>query len=581
MDKKTIKSKIQFFSILFVVVVCFLALCTEIVFSLATNKQNARNSMEQIAGQKNLEFQANLNSQIILALQMSKSPTIVDYMLDPSDPVKAETALKEFSVYQDSFLGKTSFWVGSNDLRFYSDLKYSYTVNPDNPDDYWYNMTVNETPVYNFNINYNKELNKTLLWLNVVVHDYDGKAIGIVGTGIPLTSFVEDMYKGISSDIQMFLYNDKLEITGAKDSSLLADKVLISKDYPMITEDYAVVKENVHLANAMGEYLIAPVEVIGWNLLIYSPVKIRNLFTKNGFLIAVIMICIAAVIIFIFNLLFRNILDTTTTHLSITKEKANAQVELMDQVNSTIAENIDYLGQFGELISRQINQIETSAENASELMGDLDAMNILRKDSQESTKDLAESSARGNEHLENISTKIEELNECTKRLSAANNLIASITSKTNLLAMNASIEASHAGEQGKGFAVVAKEIRALAEKSRTQQQDVSRAIDDINSMVSDMVSYSEIAQKSFDEIVLNTERVQSNFSNMSNKLESEASLVQTITANLSNVSSSNQRINSSFEEMKESNTVISKDISQAVDSSNELLVITDNILNSI
>ena len=173
------------------------------------------------------------------------------------------------------------------------------------------------------------------------------------------------------------------------------------------------------------------------------------------------------------------------------------------------------------------------------------------------------------------------MNECTNRLTSANNLIASITSKTNLLAMNASIEASHAGEQGKGFAVVAKEIRALAEKSRAQQQDVSRAIADINSMVKDMVQYSETAKESFDQIVANTERVQNNFQNMSNKLESEASLVQTISANLQNVSSSNQKINLNFAEMKQSNKMVSNEISKAVVSSDELLVITDELLTTI
>ena len=205
----------------------------------------------------------------------------------------------------------------------------------------------------------------------------------------------------------------------------------------------------------------------------------------------------------------------------------------------------------------------------------------MRKDSLASTNDLTESSERGNSHIANITIKIEELNECTKRLSSANNLIASITSKTNLLAMNASIEASHAGEHGKGFAVVAKEIRSLAEKSRAQQQDVRYAIDNINSMVAEMVQYSQVAMESFKEIVSNTQKVQDNFFNMSDKLETEASIAQTISANLQSVSTTSQKINMSFSEMKSSNEQIEKEISSALDSSNELLVITDDLLNSI
>lgn len=581
MNQKNLKLTIKVYSIAFITIVFAAAVCTCLFFSRASNKKKVQAELEQLAGQKNLEFQANLNSQIMLALQMAKSPVIVDYFSDPDDKDLEKLAFKEFTSYQNSFIAKTSFWCNSKDLRFYSDLKYSYTVNPKNPDDYWFNMTVNETPVYNFNINYNKELGKTMLWLNVVVRDKNGKSVGMCGTGIPITEFVNDMYKDMPAYIDMYLYNNSLEITGAKDSSILADKISISTYYKNLNEQNALCKTLTHISNAKGETVLSPIEVIGWNILLSVKFNLASYFTKEGILLASIMILIALVIVGYYTFIFHKILVTTTGHLVDTKEKAGSQVELMDQVNSTIKENVDYLGQFGDLIEYQIKQISTSVDNTAELMGDLDAMNVLRKDSITSTNDLSDSSSRGNQHIANITSKIDELNECTKRLSSANNLIASITSKTNLLAMNAAIEASHAGEHGKGFAVVAKEIRALAEKSRTQQQDVSHAIDDINSMVSDMVNYSQTAKESFDEIVENTQRVQNNFQNMSNKLESEASLVQTISANLQSVTSSNQKINLSFDEMKQSNQQVSKEISQAADSSSELLKITDDLLKTM
>ncbi|MBQ0003521.1 MAG: hypothetical protein KBT21_08280 [Treponema sp.] len=581
MNQKNLKLTIKVYSIAFIAIVFAAAVCTCIFFSRASNRKNVQAELEQLAGQKNLEFQANLNSQIMLALQMAKSPVIVDYFIDPEDKELERLAVKEFASYQNSFIAKTSFWCNSKDLRFYSDLKYSYTVDPKNPDDYWFNMTVNDTPVYNFNINYNKELGKTMLWLNVVVRDKNGKSVGLCGTGIPITEFVDEMYSGMPSYIDMYLYNNSLEITGAKDSSILADKILISKYFPNLTEKNALCKALTHLSSSKVETVLTPIEVIGWNLLLSSKITLSSYFTSEGLLLGAIMILIALVIVGYYTFIFHKVLVTTTGHLVDTKEKAGSQVELMDQVNSTIKENVDYLGQFGDLIEHQIKQIETSVDNTSELMGDLDAMNVLRKDSIASTNDLSESSRKGNSHISNITSKIDELSECTKRLSSANNLIASITSKTNLLAMNAAIEASHAGEHGKGFAVVAKEIRALAEKSRTQQQDVSHAIDDINSMVSDMVEFSQTAKESFEEIVENTQRVQNNFQNMSNKLESEASLVQTISANLQNVTNSSQKINLSFDEMKESNQQITKEISQAASSSSELLTITDDLLKTM
>ena len=550
------------------------------IYSRSANRTRIVAELERIANQKNLEFQANLNSQIILALQMAKSPVVVDYFLDPKDDDLFEQAKKEIAAYQESFLGRTSFWINAKDLKFYSDLNYSYTLDPSNPDDYWWNMTMKETEVYNFNINYNKELGKTMLWLNVVVRDTKDNAIGIVGTGIPITEFVNDMYKNLPAGINMYLYNNSLEVTGAKDQKILAEKHSITEFLPGLDNDKALTDQMISFTKK-GEYVINPIKVIGWNLVLFVPAQFSDNFSGDVLLLGLILDIVCLIIIVIFTVILYNLMNRTTEHLDTTKEKASVQVDLMDQVNATITENVDYLEQFGNLIEHQINQISTSTENTNDLMNDLEAMNILRKDSIDSTNDLADSSRTGNEHISNITAKIGEMSECTNRLTSANNLIASITSKTNLLAMNASIEASHAGEQGKGFAVVAKEIRALAEKSRAQQQDVSRAIADINAMVKDMVSYSETAKASFDQIVANTERVQDNFQNMSNKLESEASLVQTISANLQNVSNSNQKINLSFAEMKQSNKLVSKEISKAVESSDALLVVTDELLKKI
>lgn len=580
MKQRTIRSKIRLYSITVMAVVLVLSAIMTGIYSRSANRTRIVAELEQIANQKNLEFQANLNSQIILALQMAKSPVVVDYFLNPKDDDLFEQAKKEIAAYQESFLGRTSFWINAKDLKFYSDLKYSYTLDPSNPDDYWWNMTMKETEVYNFNINYNKEVGKTLLWLNVVVRDTKDNAIGIVGTGIPLTEFVNDMYKNLPDGINMYLYNNSLEVTGAKDQKILAEKPSITEFLPGLDNDKALTDKMISFTKK-GEYVINPIKVIGWNLVLFVPAQFSDNFSGDVLLLGLILDIVCLIIIVIFTVILYNLMNQTTEHLDTTKEKASVQVDLMDQVNATITENVDYLEQFGNLIEHQINQISTSTENTNDLMNDLEAMNTLRKDSIDSTNDLADSSRTGNEHISNITAKIGEMSECTNRLTSANNLIASITSKTNLLAMNASIEASHAGEQGKGFAVVAKEIRALAEKSRAQQQDVSRAIADINAMVKDMVSYSETAKVSFEQIVANTERVQDNFQNMSNKLESEASLVQTISANLQNVSNSNQKINLSFAEMKQSNKLVSKEISKAVESSDDLLVVTDELLKKI
>ena len=88
----------------------------------------------------------------------------------------------------DANMSKSLYWTSDSDLEFWSDMKYSYTVNPSAPSDYWYNMNLYETEENNFNINYNDVLKSTSLWVNAVVRD-NGKPVGTVGTGIPIQQF--------------------------------------------------------------------------------------------------------------------------------------------------------------------------------------------------------------------------------------------------------------------------------------------------------------------------------------------------------------------------------------------------------
>ena len=106
----------------------------------------------------------------------------------------------------------------------------------------------------------------------------------------------------------------------------------------------------------------------------------------------------------------------------------------------------------------------------------------------------------GTERQQDVDERVSDILAQSRTLADANGAIEAIASQTNLLAMNAAIEAAHAGESGKGFSVVADEIRRLSETSSEQSRLISAELGSIMDSIAEVVAASGSASASFDEI---------------------------------------------------------------------------------
>jgi methyl-accepting chemotaxis protein len=218
----SIKQKFLLFSV-FLFLAIFIIGSTAFVLSMRQITHNVKGTeLQQTVEIEKIKLEASVNSEIAIALKMADSPLIQSYFVRPNDADLEKIAFEEIAGYRRAFKANSVFWVNDIDHKFYSDDTPPYQMDPQAPENYWYLMTLNETAKYNFNINYNPNLKVTNLWINAPVFAAGRRPVGILGTGINLSDFIDSVFKNYSGGGSLYLFSETGEITGAKDSKLVA-----------------------------------------------------------------------------------------------------------------------------------------------------------------------------------------------------------------------------------------------------------------------------------------------------------------------------------------------------------------------
>lgn len=271
-----------------------------------------------------------------------------------------------------------------------------------------------------------------------------------------------------------------------------------------------------------------------------------------------------------------DILDTKIRDIKIDVSKINENINLLNSVaedqNSSTTEtaaSVEEISKNVESLSRQIQSQSSAVEESSaaiqQMVSNIGSIsNNLEKASVE-FETLKTASQNGKDSISNVVELVNKVSNQSEVLLSTNNVINSIAAQTNLLAMNAAIEAAHAGTAGMGFSVVADEIRKLAEESSGQSKIIATELKKIVADICNVVNATTNAGAAFDTVVNKVEDAGVLISQITLAMQEQNEGSRQVLEALDNIQNITLEIKNGSIEMNEGTTIILNEMNNLED----------------
>ena len=189
------------------------------------------------------------------------------------------------------------------------------------------------------------------------------------------------------------------------------------------------------------------------------------------------------------------------------KQQALTQAASVTETAATIEEIVRTIKQLNTSIETQAASVAQSSASVEQMVANIASIGQTLGKTDDVIKSLTNATGDGKATLVTSNTVTQKIAEESSSLMEASSVIQHIASQTNLLAMNAAIEAAHAGEAGKGFAVVADEIRKLAEESSMQGKTITATLKTLSGEIETLSASSKTVEEKFNAIFNLSEQV--------------------------------------------------------------------------
>ena len=269
--------------------------------------------------------------------------------------------------------------------------------------------------------------------------------------------------------------------------------------------------------------------------------------------------------------LLSNMDKTSESVRKITNNISSARNHIQDQssgvvkMQGTLNQMASGIEKLGKNIESQSAAVTESVATIEEMVSNIQSVTKTVKENVESIEKLNASAESGNQAVSTAHTIAKNITDDSDGLLEASNVIQHIASQTNLLAMNAAIEAAHAGESGKGFAVVADEIRKLAEESSTQGKTITAVLNNLKTKIEELNSAAETTEVQFAEIMKILSTVNDGSSSIMHAMTEQSSGSSQVLDAVKEISDITYDVKSGSLEILKGNTEVSKEISKLVE----------------